>query len=73
MHPASKYSKTQLLRAQEVYNHLKSHITKPEEVTMWLKLPSDVVSEIIKTHPVDTALEVFISKWAEDEKKASWN
>ena len=40
---------------------------------MCLKLPSDVVSEIIKPHPVDTALDAVILKWAEDEKKACWN
>ena len=40
---------------------------------MCLKLSSDVVSEIMKTHPVDAALEAVISKWAEDEKKASRN
>ena len=73
MHSASKYCKTPIHRAQEVYNHLKSHITKPEGVAMCLKLPSDVVSEIMKTYPVDAALEAVISMWAEDEKKVCWN
>ena len=31
-----------------------------------------MVTEIIKTHPVEAALEAVISKWAEDVKKACW-
>ena len=70
MHSASKYCKTPLLRAQEVYGPPKSHSTKLEEVAMWLKLPSDVVSEIMKTHPAHAALEAVIPKLADNEKKA---
>ena len=40
---------------------------------MWLELPSEVVSEIMKTHPEDAALEAVTSKWAEDEEKACWD
>ena len=70
---ASKHCKTPIFGVQEVYDRLKSHIAKPEEFAVCLKLPSDVVSVIMKTHPVDAALEAVISKWAEDEKKACWD
>ena len=73
IHSASKHCKTPIFGAQEVYDRLKSHITKPEEFAVCLKLPSDVVSEIMKTHPEDAALEAVISKWAEDERKACWD
>ena len=43
---------------------------KTRGVAVCLKLPSNMVSEIMKTHPEDAALEAVISKWAEDEKKA---
>ena len=73
IHSASKHCKTPIFGAQEVYNRLKSHITKPEEFAVCLKLPSDVVSEIMKTHPEDAVLAAVISKWAEDERKACWD
>ena len=53
------------VRTSHVYNHLKSHITKLEKVAMCLKLPSDVMSEMMKTHWVDAAMEAVISKSAE--------
>ena len=71
MHSASKYSKTPLPKAQEVYNHLKSHITKLEEVAMCLKLPSDVVSEIMKTRLVDTAPEAIIQNGQRRRRKCA--
>ena len=52
---------------------MKSDITKPEEFAVCLKLSSGVVSEILKSHQGDAALEAVISKWAEDEKKACWD
>ena len=32
-----------------------------------------MLSEILKTHPEDAALEAIISKWAEDKKKVCWD
>ena len=48
IHSAAKYCRTPILGVQEVYNHLKSHITKLEEVAMFLKLPRNVMNEIIR-------------------------
>ena len=73
MHSASKYFKTPILMQSTIIQSpefLKCHITKPEIVAMCLKLPSDVVGEVMKTHSVDAALEAVISNWAEGNKKA---
>ena len=45
MHSASKYCRIPILGAQEVYNCLKSHITKPEEFAVYLKMPDDIYGD----------------------------